>query len=236
VSILEYGTILSTDKNFVALNLMTMTIKLLLLVFACFGCFITNGQDTLIYEQLQLKDVAKKFKNAQEFKVYKSRDTTIYTIGDTLIIGKPATKTTANMGVPSITASSISMNVYSTILVGKWGTNMLVGPQFLGEGANGTKIVINNIQVRHFKLNKDVFAFVYFTVSALDKKGIIYTVSSIDQSIETGEVINPRRAMTREEAITKLKEAKELFDLELISREKYDSLKQKLSPIIMKNQ
>ena len=42
--------------------------------------------------------------------------------------------------------------------------------------------------------------------------------------------------MTREEAIAKLREAKELLDLEMMSQEDYDALKKELSPIIMNNQ
>jgi hypothetical protein len=38
----------------------------------------------------------------------------------------------------------------------------------------------------------------------------------------------------REEAINELKEAKELFDLELMTREDYDKIKKRLAPIIMK--
>ncbi len=39
--------------------------------------------------------------------------------------------------------------------------------------------------------------------------------------------------MTRDEAIAKLKEAKELLDLEMMSQEDYDALRKELSPIIM---
>lgn len=215
---------------------MTMTVRPFLVLTICFISLVAIGQDTLTYEQLQLKDFPKKFKNGQEFKIYMAKDSLLYIIGDTLIIGKPATKTTLNMAIPSIITSNLNMNVYSTVLVGKWSTNVLTGPQFLVEGANGVKVVINNIQTRHYKLNKDVFAFVYFTVNALDKKSINYTLSSIDQAVEIGEVINPKRPMTKDEAIAKLKQAKELLDLELMSKEDYEALKQKLAPIIMKNQ
>ena len=38
--------------------------------------------------------------------------------------------------------------------------------------------------------------------------------------------------MTKEEAISKLKESKELLDLEIITQEEYDKMKQELPPII----
>jgi hypothetical protein len=40
--------------------------------------------------------------------------------------------------------------------------------------------------------------------------------------------------MTKEEAIAKLKETKELLDLGMIKQEDYDKLKLELTPIIMK--
>lgn len=38
--------------------------------------------------------------------------------------------------------------------------------------------------------------------------------------------------ITREEAIAKLKESKDLLDLEMISQEEYDKIKTDLTPII----
>lgn len=55
----------------------------------------------------------------------------------------------------------------------------------------------------------------------------------IDDALETGEVIDPNAPMTREEAIAKLKEAKELVDLGLKTQEEFEALREKLSPIIL---
>ena len=52
-------------------------------------------------------------------------------------------------------------------------------------------------------------------------------------AIESGEIFLKNRKMTRDEAIAKLKEAKELLDLEMMSQEDYDALRKELSPIIM---
>jgi len=38
--------------------------------------------------------------------------------------------------------------------------------------------------------------------------------------------------MTRDEAIVKLKEAKELMEIDMISKEKFEALKKELAPII----
>ena len=53
-----------------------------------------------------------------------------------------------------------------------------------------------------------------------------------EKAMESGEIINSNAKMTRSEAIRKLKEAKELYDLEMMSSDEYDALKNQLSPII----
>jgi hypothetical protein len=53
-------------------------------------------------------------------------------------------------------------------------------------------------------------------------------------AINTGEIINPNAAMTREQAIAKLKEAKDLVDLGMMSKEDFEKLKAELTPLIIK--
>ena len=47
-------------------------------------------------------------------------------------------------------------------------------------------------------------------------------------------MINPNAVMTKEQAIEKLKQMKDLLDLGVISQAKYDSAKAALTPIITK--
>jgi hypothetical protein len=53
-----------------------------------------------------------------------------------------------------------------------------------------------------------------------------------DNAIESKEIVNPHGKITREQAIAKLKEAKDLLDLQIISQMKYDSIKNSLITII----
>jgi hypothetical protein len=53
--------------------------------------------------------------------------------------------------------------------------------------------------------------------------------------LATGELVNPKRAMTRSEAITKLKETKDLLELGMIKQEEYEKIKTELTPIITQN-
>ena len=53
-------------------------------------------------------------------------------------------------------------------------------------------------------------------------------------AIESGEILLKNRKMTRNEAISKLKEAKELMEIDIMSKKEFEDLKKKLRPIIMK--
>jgi hypothetical protein len=52
-------------------------------------------------------------------------------------------------------------------------------------------------------------------------------------ALSSGEVINPNAPLTREQAITKLKEQKDLLDLGMVSQEEFNALRKELTPIIM---
>jgi hypothetical protein len=53
-------------------------------------------------------------------------------------------------------------------------------------------------------------------------------------AIESGEILLKNRKMTRDEAFSKLKEAKELMEIDMMSKKEFEDLKKKLRPIIMK--
>ena len=53
--------------------------------------------------------------------------------------------------------------------------------------------------------------------------------------IESAEILLKNRKMTRDEAIAKLKEAKELMEIDMMSKEKFEELKKELAPIINNN-
>lgn len=65
--------------------------------------------------------------------------------------------------------------------------------------------------------------------------GLIPVLIDYDAAVETGEVINPN-FISRDQAISKLREAKELMELGIITEEDYESQKQKYTPIILRDQ
>ena len=61
------------------------------------------------------------------------------------------------------------------------------------------------------------------------------TVNDLDNAWSYGEILMSNVKMTRADAINKLKEAKELMDIEMMTREEFDKLKEVLGPIIKGN-
>ena len=64
--------------------------------------------------------------------------------------------------------------------------------------------------------------------------GINKYLSVVDTEIayELGEIELANRLLTREEASAKLKEAKDLLDLEMMSQSEYEAIRSELEPII----
>ncbi len=59
------------------------------------------------------------------------------------------------------------------------------------------------------------------------------SVLNTELAIEFGEIRLKNAKMTRDEAIAKLKEQKDLLDLGIVSQDDYDRLRKELTPIIM---
>jgi len=72
-----------------------------------------------------------------------------------------------------------------------------------------------------------------FTVIAVSKStlGLTNYWVEIEPAIKNGEI--ETSILTREQAIAKLKETKDLLDLDMITKEEYEKVKKELTPIIM---
>ena len=57
-------------------------------------------------------------------------------------------------------------------------------------------------------------------------------ITAYSFSLDIGELINPNAPMSKEQAITKLKEAKELFELGVMTEADFNELRTELIPII----
>ena len=133
-------------------------------------------------------------------------------------------------------SSSKVSNQYETIIMGKYNATkaMLTGAPILAT----TAFERNNYVVEEIKIARSMGKVgATFFLRDIDAKGALNVkyLTASDYSITRGELINPNRPMTRDEAIAKLKESKDLLELDMMSQEEYDELRKKLAPIIKGN-
>lgn len=132
-----------------------------------------------------------------------------------------------------ITKSRDTLKIGDTLIIGKMSAEnhfrfINQANQFGGSQLTGHKITIKKMLVDKRGKQGDPTLWVDFR-----GWGLYPVYISYEQAIESGEVINPNGKLTREQAINKLREAKELLELEVITQDEYDKLKDELTPIIV---
>lgn len=204
------------------------TITLLLsIIFISQVSNILNAQkikeiDKITFNETEKLLANKKYKNSVQLNSYKTKSGNWLKVGDTLIIGKPS--------------NSLETN-HNHIFLGSVGA-MLIGTAMpANETMTGDKIFITKIYITRLSRRNPFKAVIEFNkvgggrFLGIKKLGR----ANLESALESGEIINGNRSMTRKEAIAKLKEAKELMEIEMISKEDFESLKIKLTPIIKGN-
>lgn len=179
------------------------------------------SQTTLVENAInfaQVKELKEK-KDAKELTKegitqYTASNGTIVKIGDKFRINRPE----------GGTKTFISITNKPTVMDGFGGTfNPTVGASM-----SNTEIAIKKIYIAGSK------KYGFQTFAELETCGTCNNLLvDIELAIETKEIKTD--GMTREEAIKKLKEAKDLLDLDMMKKEEYESLKEKLAPIIKSN-
>ena len=178
---------------------------------------------SLTYDETQNIEFASNLRNGMTCREYLCKNGAILKVGDRLVIGRP----------------SIKADQFSQIYLGKitFGKAILITPTPLAAEYQAEEIVIDKIFVYHTKANRE--SPVFISVHARDPKVADIasgrTVFDLEKALLIGEIINPNAPMTRQQAIEKLKESKELLDLQIISQSQYDSIKAELSSIIIGN-
>lgn len=184
------------------------------------GYSLLVSSQALRYTDTRDESFCMNVSNGTDFKSYESQSGFTFHVGDTLMIGRPAT----NSGS------------FTTLVHGKYtvGNALLVGTLFLSESLQSELVRITRIYVYHTKGSKKSPLYVLMFLENPDQIAMAKNRSVIDfeKSLLLGELVNLNRPLSREEAIAKLKESKDLLDLEIISQTKYDSIKAALTPII----
>lgn len=164
------------------------------------------AQKTITYEEM--KTISKGAFENIECDVYVAKDGHSYKVGDTLKIGMPSSNKT-----------------YAFISEG----NALIAPKPSDVSISGNTTVIKKIYVGGTKR----VGFSMYVVS----KGMCAVCPQYYINLEEAFASKELKSLglSREEAIAKLKEAKDLVDLGMMSKEDFEKLKAELTPLIIKN-
>jgi hypothetical protein len=164
---------------------------------------------TLSFAQLVTFEEFQASKNQKNVKLdaYQAENGQVFKIGDKITIAQP----------------SMSNDQYLSVVVNDLGTLKRVGI-----GIKGFKTEIKKFRIYGKKR-------IGFNVVAVTKStnGLTNYWIEIEAAIRDGEI--GTTGLNREQAIAKLKETKDLLDLDLITKEEYDKVKTELTSIIMKN-
>ena len=199
-------------------------------IFTVIISALTFGINAQKLKQVDTFDLSTSFEEVK--KLYKAQfvvnEALILKDGSTLVVGD-----TIKLGPSS---NKIS-NDYETIFIGRLtigGALMGVQPVLASTSFERNTYVLSKAQVWRSMGKTGVkieLKDVNFKSGLL---GSAYLTAS-DYSVTRGEIINPNAPMTREEAIAKLKEAKDLFELDMMTKEEYDAIRIEVTPIIRGN-
>ena len=100
-----------------------------------------------------------------------------------------------------------------------------------------TTVVVNEIKANH-RGSKKKPLYVIMVLGEINGRAFgvnkYLSVMDTELALESGEVLLKNRKMTRDEAISKIKEAKELMEIDMMTKEEFEKLKIELAPIIRK--
>lgn len=138
-----------------------------------------------------------------EYQSYISKDGTLFNVGDKITIGSPS-----------------KTNQFSFIYI---GNGILTPITFIGAAWSNTEVTLKKINILG---NEDSG---YEVLVKANNGGAMLNIL-LEKAINGGEIVTASKIS--DEALSELKKAKDKLDLGLITQEKYDSIKSKLSKLI----
>ena len=210
--------------------------KLILLSITMSFCILVSAQKIKEVDEFNIITVTK-----QDYKKYKTGFDVKnlitgfgeFSIGDDLIIGYPSEPN----NVSRSSATNRQTTDFSFVAVNKFSIMNAMAAVYFTTSDSNTEIVIERIRVYKPSMGSPANIVIDFTRKdgariAMGKFGSVF---NFERAVSLGEIINPNAPLTREQAIAKLKEAKDLLELEMMSKEEFDNLKSELAPIIRGN-
>ena len=172
------------------------------IILLLFVPLVSFGQS---YDYTQLEKVTKLKEIPKNITAYKAFNGQVFEVGKNIIYGVP-------MNENNLYQHIWRMDAFGTMYPSRI-TNKGFEAEIIKFKKGGTK-----------RMGFGVFAVVK-TKTGMDRGYL-----DVDKSLRDGEIVS--NVMTRAQAISKLKESKELFDLELMSKEEYDKIRTELTPVI----
>ena len=198
--------------------------KILLLIMTVVFVFQSNAQK---------KKTVSSFDMSTDYAVVKKEYKASFYVTDSLIL-KDGSTFLVGEKVELGESSSKMSNTYETVYIGRitlggalMGVQPILASTAFKENGN---YILKKVKVWRSMGKTGVKLELYDTeIKGLAAKYL--TASAL--SISRGEIINPNAPLSRELAIAKLKEAKDLMDLGMMSQEEFNALRKELTPIIM---
>ena len=171
--------------------------KITLLLSIIFISNILNAQkikeiDKITFNETEKILGDKNYKNSVQVNSYETKSGDWLKVGDTLTIGKPSNNFETN---------------HNHIFLGTVGAMMMGTAMFGDESMTGDKIFITKIYITRLSRKNPFKAVIEFNkvgggrFLGIKKLGR----ANLELALESGEIINGNRSITREEAIAKLK-------------------------------
>jgi hypothetical protein len=184
--------------------------------------------DTLEYSKMVSKTEAKKYSQGMDVNVYLASDKNSYKAGDTLVLGIATGE--------SKTAFS-KKRTFAYIFYGRPVAAALTGIRYVEETYSNYKVVIEKIQLSKGTFGLENYIALYAKPLEETKFTMLekyVTITLFDNALTNKEIkpLHSNRPMTREEAVDFLKKKKEELDLDIITKEEFDKIKEQLIPII----
>ena len=208
---------------------------------------IANSQSAkdLSFEQTQDIGYFKSIKNRTNYLSYTTSNGSKISIGDTLIIAKPSTRSLQGNGIGTNGVGQFDSKEQQRFEFVQYGKRLILrNSQFLSNQnpdaypsnrLSNERVIVKEIAAIHKGSRKKPLA-VYLVLGELNNRAFgIYkhlTVADVENALTYGEIKLKNAPLSRKEAIAKLKEAKELLDLEIITPQEYEKIKAEMAPLI----
>lgn len=192
---------------------------------------VSYGQKKATHDTIYMESVrsvnAKKHKVRAIVKVLILEDGTVLKKGSILVLGQPSNSDYEKVENTAVNFTQVFGDRFSLMQ----STACEGG---LEQTWSNTVIIISEIKLH--KKSKDLI--VNFT---LENGGRVCTgdyghIINLQKAMDRREVVNLNAPMSKEEAMEKLLEAKKLYELEVMTKEEYDAIRLKLTPILKGDQ